>query len=96
MVVPMTLDILMPFYGRSDHFRAAVESGRKIEVYADETRPFLQGARLTAWEMMKDGIPTTVIPKYAYTPSGCVAVDSAASRACRSPSSCPANGAVAR
>src|ERR1700723_1652174 len=41
--------------------RAAVESGRKIEVYADETRPFLQGARLTAWEMMKDNIPTTVI-----------------------------------
>jgi methylthioribose-1-phosphate isomerase len=41
--------------------RAAVESGRKIDVYADETRPFLQGARLTAWEMMKDGIPTTVI-----------------------------------
>jgi methylthioribose-1-phosphate isomerase len=41
--------------------RAAVESGRKIEVYADETRPFLQGARLTAWELMKDGIPTTVI-----------------------------------
>src|ERR1700753_100859 len=41
--------------------RAAGESGRKIEVYADETRPFLQGARLTAWEMMKDNIPTTVI-----------------------------------
>jgi methylthioribose-1-phosphate isomerase len=41
--------------------RAAVESGRKIEVFADETRPFLQGARLTAWEMMKDNIPTTVI-----------------------------------
>jgi methylthioribose-1-phosphate isomerase len=41
--------------------RAAVESGRKIELYADETRPFLQGARLTAWEMMKDNIPTTVI-----------------------------------
>ncbi len=41
--------------------RAAVESGRKIEVYADETRPFLQGARLTAWELMHDGIPTTVI-----------------------------------
>jgi methylthioribose-1-phosphate isomerase len=41
--------------------RAAVESGRKIDVYADETRPFLQGARLTAWEMMKDNIPTTVI-----------------------------------
>jgi methylthioribose-1-phosphate isomerase len=41
--------------------RAAVEQGKKIHVYADETRPFLQGSRLTAWEVMKDGIPTTVI-----------------------------------
>jgi methylthioribose-1-phosphate isomerase len=41
--------------------RAAVEGGKKIHVYADETRPFLQGSRLTAWELMKDGIPTTVI-----------------------------------
>ena len=41
--------------------RAAVEEGKKIHVYADETRPFLQGARLTAWELVKDGIPTTVI-----------------------------------
>src|SRR5690242_9893834 len=41
--------------------RAAVESGKKLQVYADETRPFLQGSRLTAWELMKDGIPTTVI-----------------------------------
>jgi methylthioribose-1-phosphate isomerase len=41
--------------------RAAVEQGKKLHVYADETRPFLQGARLTAWELMKDGIPTTVI-----------------------------------
>ena len=41
--------------------RAAVEQGKKINVYADETRPFLQGARLTAWELVKDGIPTTVI-----------------------------------
>src|ERR1700719_772790 len=41
--------------------RAAVERGHKIDVLADETRPFLQGARLTAWELMKDGIPTTVI-----------------------------------
>jgi len=41
--------------------RAAVEAGKKIHVYADETRPFLQGSRLTAWELMKDGIPTTVI-----------------------------------
>lgn len=41
--------------------RAAVEQGKKIHVYADETRPFLQGSRLTAWELMKDGVPTTVI-----------------------------------
>jgi methylthioribose-1-phosphate isomerase len=41
--------------------RSAVESGSKIHVYADETRPFLQGSRLTAWELHKDGIPTTVI-----------------------------------
>ncbi len=41
--------------------RAAVEAGKKIEVYADETRPFLQGARLTAWELAKDEIPVTLI-----------------------------------
>src|SRR5438046_1864301 len=41
--------------------RAAVESGKKIHVFADETRPLLQGSRLTAWELTKDGIPTTVI-----------------------------------
>jgi methylthioribose-1-phosphate isomerase len=41
--------------------RAAVERGKNIHVFADETRPFLQGARLTAWELMADGIPTTVI-----------------------------------
>ncbi len=41
--------------------RAAVEQGKNIHVYADETRPFLQGSRLTAWELMKDDIPTTVI-----------------------------------
>ena len=41
--------------------RAAVEAGKKIHVYADETRPFLQGSRLTAWELMKDSIPTTII-----------------------------------
>ncbi len=41
--------------------RAAVEAGKKIHVFADETRPFLQGSRLTAWELTKDGIPTTVI-----------------------------------
>jgi methylthioribose-1-phosphate isomerase len=41
--------------------RSAVEQGKRIHVFADETRPFLQGARLTAWELMADGIPTTVI-----------------------------------
>jgi methylthioribose-1-phosphate isomerase len=41
--------------------RAAVEQGKRIHVFADETRPFLQGARLTAWELMADGIATTVI-----------------------------------
>jgi len=41
--------------------RAAVEQGKHIQVFADETRPFLQGARLTAWELMADHIPTTVI-----------------------------------
>jgi methylthioribose-1-phosphate isomerase len=41
--------------------RAAVKQGKKIHVYADETRPLLQGSRLTAWELRKDGIPTTVI-----------------------------------
>jgi methylthioribose-1-phosphate isomerase len=41
--------------------RSAVEEGHAIHVYADETRPFLQGARLTAWELMHDGIPTTVL-----------------------------------
>jgi methylthioribose-1-phosphate isomerase len=41
--------------------RSAVEQGKRIEVFADETRPFLQGARLTAWELMADGIQTTVI-----------------------------------
>ncbi len=41
--------------------RAAVEQGKKIHVYADETRPFLQGARLTMWELMKDKIDCTLI-----------------------------------
>jgi methylthioribose-1-phosphate isomerase len=41
--------------------RAAAEQGKRISVLADETRPFLQGARLTAWELVKDGIDTTVI-----------------------------------
>mgnify|MGYP001161011121 CR=1 FL=1 len=41
--------------------RAAVEQGKKVAVFADETRPFLQGARLTAWELVRDGIETTVI-----------------------------------
>ena len=41
--------------------RGAVEAGRRVRVLADETRPFLQGARLTAWELMKDGIDVTLI-----------------------------------
>ena len=41
--------------------RAAVEQGKTVAVFADETRPFLQGARLTAWELVRDGINTTVI-----------------------------------
>jgi methylthioribose-1-phosphate isomerase len=41
--------------------RAAVEQGKRVQVIADETRPVLQGARLTAWELHKDGIPVTLI-----------------------------------
>ena len=41
--------------------RAAVQMGKQIDVFADETRPFLQGARLTAWELQRDGIETTLI-----------------------------------
>jgi methylthioribose-1-phosphate isomerase len=41
--------------------RAAVEQGKKIQVFADETRPVLQGCRLTAWELMEDNIPVTLI-----------------------------------
>ena len=41
--------------------RGAVDAGKRVAVIADETRPFLQGARLTAWELSKDNIPVTVI-----------------------------------
>ena len=41
--------------------RSAVAEGKRISVVADETRPFLQGARLTAWEMVQEGIPCTLI-----------------------------------
>lgn len=41
--------------------RAAIEDGKKISVYADETRPYLQGARLTVWELVQDNIETTLI-----------------------------------
>ena len=41
--------------------RSAVEAGKRISVIADETRPFLQGARLTAWELVQEGIPVTLI-----------------------------------
>lgn len=45
--------------------RSAVEAGKRVQVYADETRPWLQGARLTAWELMQDDIPTTLIADVA-------------------------------
>ena len=41
--------------------RSAVAAGKQIELFADETRPVLQGARLTAWEMQREGIPVTLI-----------------------------------
>jgi methylthioribose-1-phosphate isomerase len=41
--------------------RAAIEQGKALHIFADETRPFLQGSRLTAWELAKDGIPCTLI-----------------------------------
>jgi methylthioribose-1-phosphate isomerase len=41
--------------------RSAFDAGKRVEVFADETRPFLQGARLTAWELREDGIPVTLI-----------------------------------
>jgi methylthioribose-1-phosphate isomerase len=41
--------------------RGAIEAGKRVKVLADETRPFLQGSRLTAWELIRDGIDTTVI-----------------------------------
>jgi methylthioribose-1-phosphate isomerase len=41
--------------------RAARDAGKKVQVFADETRPFLQGSRLTAWELRKDRIPVTII-----------------------------------
>ena len=48
--------------------RGAIERGKKVAVFADETRPFLQGARLTAWELVKDGIDTTVITESMAAP----------------------------
>jgi methylthioribose-1-phosphate isomerase len=42
-------------------FRSAVEAGKRLSVIADETRPFLQGARLTAWELVRERIPVTLI-----------------------------------
>ena len=42
--------------------KAAKEQGRRVNVIANETRPLLQGARLTAWELMQDGIPVTLSP----------------------------------
>jgi methylthioribose-1-phosphate isomerase len=45
--------------------RAALQSGKRCAVFADETRPWLQGARLTAWELLQDGIPVTLLPDVA-------------------------------
>jgi methylthioribose-1-phosphate isomerase len=45
--------------------RAALEAGKQCAVFADETRPWLQGARLTAWELLQDGIPVTLLPDVA-------------------------------
>jgi methylthioribose-1-phosphate isomerase len=45
--------------------RAALENGKNCAVFADETRPWLQGARLTAWELLQDGIPVTLLPDVA-------------------------------
>jgi len=45
--------------------RSALEAGKKCAVFADETRPWLQGARLTAWELLQDGIPVTLLPDVA-------------------------------
>jgi methylthioribose-1-phosphate isomerase len=45
--------------------RAALAEGKKCAVFVDETRPWLQGARLTAWELLQDGIPVTVLPDVA-------------------------------
>ncbi len=42
-------------------FRAALQAGKQLHLFADETRPFLQGARLTAWECVQDGLPATLI-----------------------------------
>jgi methylthioribose-1-phosphate isomerase len=55
--------------------RAAVEQGKKVDVYADETRPFLQGARLTVWELQQDNIPATLITDNMaghFLRSGCI------------------------
>ncbi len=48
--------------------RGAIEAGKSVAVFADETRPFLQGARLTAWELVRDGIDTTVITESMAAP----------------------------
>jgi methylthioribose-1-phosphate isomerase len=45
--------------------RSAIEAGKRVRVIADETRPFLQGARLTAWELQRDGIDVTVVADVA-------------------------------
>ena len=58
-----------PGYGTAlGVIRGAIEAGKTVAVFADETRPFLQGARLTAWELVKDGIDTTVITESMAAP----------------------------
>ena len=52
--------------------RAAVAAGKHIDVFADETRPFLQGARLTVWELQQDNIPVTLITDCLLYTSRCV------------------------
>lgn len=50
-----------PYGTATAPIRAAIAQGKRLQVYADETRPVLQGARLTSWELMKDEIPVTLI-----------------------------------
>ena len=66
--------------------RAAAEAGKVAQVFADETRPFLQGARLTAWELVRDGIPTTVITESMAGPLMRSSPEASSRRSCGRPS----------